>query len=201
MSSCNRSGQATVEYLIILATVLVVALVAIGLSLFFTQSSGDVLQSETNTYWSTQVPPPFRIVQMQGYYYSGNPGSGEIALVIQNVDSKPAYLRNIVLDPYPGSSNMELYGNHSIDGSVATYDLGTLGPGVAYGSQVNISFAPSESKAFFIRLPYACSNSGTTSTDATNRFYQNLTFYYDTPYFTQLSFKGIKPIQGRCNPV
>ncbi|MDE1797997.1 MAG: class III signal peptide-containing protein [Candidatus Micrarchaeota archaeon] len=201
MKPAFRFGQTSVEYLMIMAVVLVVALIAIGLSLFFTQSSGDVLQSETVTYWSTQVPPPFRILEMQGYYYSGTPGTGELALVFQNVDTKPAYLRNLVLTPNDGT-NMELWDNHSTSGSSPSCcDLGAIGPGVAYGSQPNITFAPSQKKTLYVRVTYACSNAGTTSTDSTTRFYDNLTIYYDSPYYTQLSFTGIKPIQGRCNPI
>lgn len=196
----KKNGQISAEFLIILAIVLIVALVAVGLSSFFLQSSGDVVQSETDTYWATQVRP-LRVDQMQGYYYSGAPSSGEIAIVIQNVDSKPLTLRNIVLDAYPvGSDTFGVYTQHSSDGSTNGGSVGTAGPSVAYGSQFNYTLKPSEKVAFYLRLAYACADSDPTG-GSNNLFLKNLTLYYDTPYFTQLSFRGIKPIRGRCNPV
>jgi len=32
-------------------------------------------------------------------------------------------------------------------------------------------------------------------------FRKNLTLQYDTPYFSQSYFAGIKPIQGRCSQI
>lgn len=196
------AAQATVEYMVILAIIMVIALVAIGLSLFYTQTSGDIVQSEIDAYWSTQVRP-LRIADMQGYYFSGTPTSGELAFVMQNVGTYPMYLRNFVIEPYPVSAGtFTLYGNHSTDGSNAIYNLGSGGPTVAYANQFNITIQPGEKRSLYLRMPYVCdTNTQYVGGGQNTRFYKNLTIYYDTPYFKQLSFKGLKPVSGRCNPI
>ncbi len=199
--SSSPRAQTTVEYMIILAIVLVIGLIVIGLAMFFSQSSGDIAQSETNAYWATQVRP-LRIVDMQGYYYAGTPGTGEIALSIENVDSKPITILGFMTEPYSVvSESYAVCANHSVTGSDSpcpgSTSLGTSGAGATQG--ISVKLAPNERKEFYLRPTTACSNSGSGEA-STDRFRKYLTVYYDTPTFTGLSFKGVKPIAGRCNP-
>ena len=177
--------------MVILAIVLVIGLVVIGLAMFFSQSSGDVTQSETNAYWATQVRP-LRIIDMQGYYYGT--GTGEIALMLENVDSKPITVRGFVTEPGVGGENYAVCSTHSCQGGS---NIGTSGLGASNGLSVKLS--PGQKMAFYLQPTTACSNSGLGEA-STTRFRKYLTIYYDTPSFTGLSFKGVKQIAGVCNP-
>ena len=59
----KRRGQGASEYLIILAVVLIVALVAIALLGAFPSFGGDARMSETRQYWSSTQP--FAIIDWQ----------------------------------------------------------------------------------------------------------------------------------------
>ena len=200
--SSSTRAQTTVEYMIILAIVLVIGLVVIGLAMFFSQSSGDVTQSETNAYWASQVRP-LSIVDMQGYDYTAtSPGRGEIALYLENVDSKPITIRGFATEPYSDvSESYPVCANHSADGTDSPCpdgtSLGTSGEGATQG--ISVKLAPNERKAFYLRPTSACSNSGAGEATA-DRFRKYLTIYYDTPNFPGLSFRGVKEISGKCNP-
>lgn len=185
-------GQLSVEFLVILGVIMVVALVAIGLTLFFTQSSWEVSQSEINAYWSTQAAP-IRVVEMKGYFYSSSPSIGELALILENVDSKPITIKSLVLSPAESS-----YSVYSARGGTGTL-LGTSGSGALSG--LDIELAPSERATVYIRTASLCTT-GTAYTLANSEsFRSDFTIYYDTPYFTGLSFEGAKPVAGKCNPV
>jgi hypothetical protein len=187
-------GQLSVEFLVILGVIMTVALVAIGLTLFFTQSSWEVSQSEINAYWSTQAAP-IRVVEMKGYYYSGDPDLGELAMILENVDSKPITIKSLVLSPAESSYNV--YSTHSASGSTGTL-LGTSGSSALTG--LDVELAPSEKTTVYIRTASVCTT-GTAYTSTTlESFRSNLIIYYDTSYFTGLSFEGAKPVGGKCNP-
>ncbi len=201
MQNNSSRAQTTVEYMIILAIVLVIGLIVIGLAMFFSQSSGDVAQSETSAYWASQVRP-LRIIDMQGYSYTASPGTGEIALYIENVDSKPITIRGFKTEPYSViSESYAVCANHSATGSDSpcpgSTSYGTSGAGATSG--ISVKLAPNERKAFYLRPTSACSNAGVGEA-STDRFRKYLTIYYDTPTFSGLSFKGVKPITGKCNP-
>ncbi|MFA5108628.1 MAG: hypothetical protein WC492_03805 [Candidatus Micrarchaeia archaeon] len=191
-------GQLSAEFLIILGVVLLVALVAVSLSIFFTQSSQDISQTESSAYWSTQAQP-VRIVDMEGYYYASTPSSGEISLLLENIDSKPITIKSFVLEPYGSETTFNVYSNHSSAGSTTGLTLyGTAGASALTG--LSITLAPSERKSVYLRTAVACSDTTTTVRTSTSKYYNDFTIYYDTPYFSGLSFKGLRPISGRCNP-
>ncbi len=196
MSSSLRA-QTTLEYTTILAVVLVIGLIVIGLAMFFSQSSGGMTQTEAETYWASQARP-IRVLGMQGYYYAGTPASGEIALSVENIDSKPITIMGLVLEPYTDDAEaFSTYTNHSADGTAGTFwDSST--PASPYWSN-GVTLSPNERHSFYIRAPTICSNAGTASA-STERFKNYLTIHYQTPDFTGLSFRGIKPIMGSCNP-
>ncbi|GEM_PF-2822257 len=193
-----KKAQSSVEYLMIIGVVLVIALVVIGLSMFFTSTAP--VQEEIEVYWATQVRP-LRVIAMQGYYYSSvAPTNGELALTIQNIDSKPITLRNIILSPYPVASDLSVFSNHSATGAASTGLIGYAGPNFASNPNISITLAPSEKVSIFIRGnttgTYFCS----TGNDELH-FRKTMSFQYDTPYFTQNIFTGIKPMQGGCNRI
>lgn len=192
----SKKGQISAEFLVILGVILVVAMVAVGLTLLFSQSSRDIAENESRAYWASQ-PQPLRILEYEGFYYSGVPANGEIALLLENVDSKPITIKGFVLEPYDSETSFNVYSSHSTDGSTNPSTLiGTSGFAAKDG--LTVELAPSERYTFYLRPQVACS----TSEDgrANTEFFENeLTIYYDTPYFSGLSFKGVKNIVGRCN--
>ncbi len=62
---CLRAQGAT-EYLVILAVVLMIGLLAISLLGFFPGTSGDISESESELYWKT-LASPFRITERQSF--------------------------------------------------------------------------------------------------------------------------------------
>ncbi|VVB56598.1 Uncharacterised protein [uncultured archaeon] len=196
MSSSLRAPT-PLEYTTILAVVLVIGLIVVGLAMFFSQSSGDVTQTEAQTYWASQAYP-LRVSAMQGYYYSAVPTSGEIALSIENVDSKPITLTGLVLEPYSDTGeSFAAYTNHSASGASGTY-WGSSTPASPLWSN-SITLVPNQRMSIYLRANTLCSTAGTASA-STERFKNYLTIYYQTQDFSGLSFRGIKPIMGRCNP-
>jgi hypothetical protein len=172
-------GQIAAEYLVIFALILTIALVAIGLSIFFIQQSSEINESEVRTYWATQVRP-IRVVDMQGY--TSGP---KIALMLENVDDKHITITNMVLEPPDGGATITFK-------DAAGAGLGNTAIGISY------QLAPGEKKAIFLETNAVCTDSG-TGTANSEKYYNFLTIKYDTPYFSGLKFKGVKQIAGKCN--
>jgi uncharacterized membrane protein len=193
----SKKAQISVEFLVIMGIILLIALVVIAIVTFFIQSSSELNQSQIEFYWSTQASP-IRIVQMQGYYYNSYPNLGEIALVLENKDSKPITIKSFVLEPYDSEYTFSVYANHSTTGSSSGLTLyGQAGPNNLNGLDILIN--PGEKVAVYLRTTLACSNSSATDYTSPEKFLNYLTIYYQTPYFSDLSFKGLKPIAGRCS--
>lgn len=62
-----RKGQASTEYLIILAVVIIVALIVVGVMGWFPGISGAVTETESKQYWSGMASP----LSVLDYKYSG----------------------------------------------------------------------------------------------------------------------------------
>ena len=190
---CAR-GQTSMEFTIILAVVLIIGLIVIGLAMYFSMGSSDVSDTEAKTYWATQARP-LRISEMAGYYYTSNsPGTGEIALKIENVDTKPITLTGIMM---ADTGTYTAYRSHSTAGDLQvpwgissdadpTWDNG-------------IKLAPNQAMTIYVRADNLCSNTGSNGASS-ERFKNYVTLYYDTADFSGLSFKGVKPIKGTCSP-
>ncbi len=80
------SGQGASEYLIILAVVLIVALVAIALLGAFPSFGGDARMSETKQYWSSQTP--FSILSYNQY-------GSNMSITLKNVATDLLTITNI----------------------------------------------------------------------------------------------------------
>ncbi len=190
--SSEKKAQTSVEYLVILGVILVIALIAIGLSIFFGQTQGDAVMQETRTYWSAQAFP-IKIMDMQGYTYpDASAGTlGEIGLVLENDDSKPLNITGLALD---GESTFNVYSTHSVSGSLGTAISGdSSGINPAYG----IKLSPGDQYTIYLRPGTACKYS---SGNPPTTFSRNLTITYKSRYFSGITFKGVKPIMGKCNP-
>jgi len=200
-SSLSSRGQTSVEFSVILAVVLIIGLLVVGLGLFFGMGSSDISETDARAYWATQVRP-LRISEMAGYHYTDGCDTGgctypmgEIALKIENVDSKPITLKGVIMDPTDNS--YYAYKTHSDDGSDQTqWDYST--PGHLRWTN-GISISPGEQTTIYIRAVNLCSDLGDAGS-STERFKNYLTLYYETPDLTGLSFRGTLPIKGPCSP-
>ena len=87
MSFTIQKGQGATEYLVLLAVVLIVAMVAIALLGFFPGLSYDAKKSEADSYW--QSARPFQVRQ------HAQPANGSLTLVVSNVNSDQLKITNI----------------------------------------------------------------------------------------------------------
>lgn len=88
------SGQGASEYLIILAVVLLVALVAIALLGAFPSVGGDARMSETRQYWSSQAP--FSILDYNQY-------GASMSLTLKNTGNDLLAITNLTIGNVTGN--------------------------------------------------------------------------------------------------
>jgi len=81
MQMFHKKGQGATEYLVLLAVVLIVAMVAIALLGFFPGLAGDAKIAQSDAYWRG-TSRPFAILE-----HSMSSSSSNLTLVIQNVDA------------------------------------------------------------------------------------------------------------------
>ena len=74
-------GQGATEYLIMLAAILIIALVALALLGFFPGLSSDAKVSQSASYWRSEAKP-IAILE-----HSVGSASGNLTLILQNVDA------------------------------------------------------------------------------------------------------------------
>ena len=85
----KMKGQGATEYLVLLAVVLVVAMVAIALLLFFPEMTYDAKARESTAYWSGAAHP-FAVLD-----HSESSSANNITLVIQNTEAEQKQLTTI----------------------------------------------------------------------------------------------------------
>ena len=85
----KMKGQGATEYLVLLAVVLVVAMVAIALLLFFPEMTFDAKSRESSAYWRGAAHP-FAILD-----HSHSSTTSNITLVVQNTEADQKQLTNI----------------------------------------------------------------------------------------------------------
>lgn len=81
MMAFSRRGQGATEYLVLLAVVLVIALVAIALLGFFPSLAVDARITQSNAYWRGEARP-FAIIE---HTFSSTTGNGTV--VLQNTEA------------------------------------------------------------------------------------------------------------------
>ncbi len=120
----RASGQASTEYLVMLGATLVIALVVVGLLLFFPGTSASAAETESLLYWGSQVRP-IKIHSAIGYdscaygdpcpVGGGENGSSVYRLVLENSDSGAITLTGVKVDGssrqlcIPGEQNSSIY--------------------------------------------------------------------------------------------
>ncbi len=102
----NTHGQGATEYLIILAAVLVVALIAVSLIAGFLPQSGTLSTSQYKSYWTSAQP--FGIVD------SVQSSDKNITLVVQNNAPRELTVRNIALTLVADSSSNAYFSSSTI---------------------------------------------------------------------------------------
>ena len=122
-SSKLLRGQASAEYLVVLGATLVIAMVVVGILLFFPGTSGSAAEAESLLYWSSQVRP-IKIHSAMGYDWCayGTPcfvggledGSSIYRLVLENSDSSAITLTGVKVDGSSRQLCIPRAGNSSI---------------------------------------------------------------------------------------
>ncbi|MFA5108755.1 MAG: hypothetical protein WC492_04465 [Candidatus Micrarchaeia archaeon] len=89
--NCQRfvKGQGATEYLVLLAVVLIVAMVAIALLGFFPGLAGDAKKAQSDAYWRGTARP-FSILE-----HSQQSGTTNITLLVQNVEANQQSITNL----------------------------------------------------------------------------------------------------------
>ncbi|MCX8163693.1 MAG: hypothetical protein N3D10_04050 [Candidatus Micrarchaeota archaeon] len=104
-----KKGQGATEYLVLLAVVLIVAMVAIALLGFFPGMASDAKITQSDTYWRGQATP-FSVQQ-----HARNSANQNLVLVLQNNEAEQKQLTNISISgsgvnvTYNVTSNTERY--------------------------------------------------------------------------------------------
>lgn len=90
-------GQGATEYLVLLAIVLVVALVAIALLGFFPGTSSDARRTESDTYWRSASPVAVVDTAAKDVSgYSGHPEWNGAYLRLRNTGSHPIRITGLI---------------------------------------------------------------------------------------------------------
>jgi hypothetical protein len=88
----HKIGQGATEYLIMLAAILIIALVALALLGFFPGISSDAKVSQSASYWRSEAKP----ISILEHHAST---TGDMTLVLLNVDASGMIrIRNITID-------------------------------------------------------------------------------------------------------
>ena len=136
MTFASPKGQGATEYLVLLAVVLIVAMVAIALLGFFPGLSYDAKKSESDAAWRGMRP--FQVQQHT------QPANGNLTMVVTNVDSNQLKLTNIAVagGGYAGNYNTTTYiaGGQSATIAMNWTLTGTCASGTVYEYGINFSY-------------------------------------------------------------
>ena len=73
----RMKGQGATEYLVLLAVILIIALVAISLLGFFPSMAADAKITQSSTYWRGEAAP----ISIQEHSFDGTTGDGHLVLL------------------------------------------------------------------------------------------------------------------------
>lgn len=137
MTFAGPKGQGATEYLVLLAVVLIVAMVAIALLGFFPGLSYDAKKSESDSYWRG-ASRPFQIKE------HSQPANGNLTMVLGNVDPAQLKLTDISVagGGFAGNYNTTTYisGGEQRTIPIAWTTTGTCASGSVYEYQVNFTY-------------------------------------------------------------
>ena len=153
----HKKGQGATEYLVLLAVVLIVAMVAIALLGFFPGMATDAKIGQSRTYWSGQATP-FAILE-----HTQNSSAGAISFVLQNIEADQRAINNITV--YGSGLNgtfrtTTLASSYFSGGEKKKIDIplsagtvaGTCTSGSVYEYSVNISFNNSDNSLIKLQV-------------------------------------------------
>jgi hypothetical protein len=133
----NLRGQGAAEYLILLAVVLIVAMVAVVLLGFFPGMAGDAQISSSQSYWSSTKP--ISILQW------GQTSTSNLFLKVQNNGERQIQINSINISGTGASGSFVPTGNEgylSVGGQLVAEVLidQNCTPGNNYEYDVNVSY-------------------------------------------------------------
>jgi hypothetical protein len=141
MSLRFQKGQGATEYLVLLAVVLIVAMVAIALLGFFPGLSYDAKKSETDAYWRSVKP--FQII---GHALPSGVDTN-LTLVLMNSETEQMNIQNISVDGsgFTGT-NFTASSSYLSAGETRNYVIGlaphaTCVSGTIYEMEVNFTYS------------------------------------------------------------
>ncbi|MEM3407898.1 MAG: hypothetical protein QXW80_00495 [Candidatus Micrarchaeia archaeon] len=76
----KKKGQATIEYLVLLAVAIIIALVIFAFMGWIPGFAGSLKERQVKLYWSSQYP-----IQIREYKFFNQSGDGNLTLQVQNV--------------------------------------------------------------------------------------------------------------------
>lgn len=76
----KKKGQATIEYLVLLAVAIIIALVIFAFMGWIPGFAGSLKERQVKLYWASQYP-----IQIREYKFFNDSGNGNLTLQIQNV--------------------------------------------------------------------------------------------------------------------
>lgn len=89
-------GQGATEYLVLLAVVLIIALVAIALLGFFPGTASDAQETESRIYWQSASPIAIIDNTLAYYYASGHGNTTTVYLRLRNVGTNPLTITKVL---------------------------------------------------------------------------------------------------------
>lgn len=136
--SGKKKGQGSTEYLVLLAMVLVVAMVAIALLGFFPGLAGDTRAAQSDSYWRGTARP----FAIHGHVL--NQSGSVMLLQVQNLDSSTKYITSIALDGLGVVASNAAVNTYLTPGQQTTLSTtvtsGSCVRGVAYEFNVSINY-------------------------------------------------------------
>jgi len=132
----DLKGQGATEYLVLLAVVLIIALVAISLLGFFPGLALDARKTQSDPYWKAALP--FGILE---HAYSGS--AGNITMVLQNNGGERLTIINITVGTVTLNVSSANYSAVFSGGEKKVYTIsgmGTCTAGSSYEFPINITY-------------------------------------------------------------
>lgn len=135
-------GQGAIEYLLLLAAVLIIALIAVTLLTAFPNSSYDLRSSTSNTYWSSQASP---------FLITGQNLSADGVLTLALMNAGPATLKLTRMNVSgtgmnTSSSTVPLSVAAGKRARMTVFLNGSCAPGQVYEMMVNMTLINADSE-------------------------------------------------------
>ncbi|MEM4218600.1 MAG: hypothetical protein QXO35_00955 [Candidatus Micrarchaeia archaeon] len=121
----KKKGQATIEYLVLLAVAIIIALVIFAFMGWIPGFAGSLKERQVKLYWSSQYP-----IQIREYKYSSD---GNLSLQIQNVADYKITITGINTSVNSSTGNFAVLPGES---KIVSF---TINPGCTTGNPYELS--------------------------------------------------------------